>query len=104
MQMMEAFSFEKIREPLLSILTAKKTIQGFKTPILGTLILNFQLVIAAKPQPHYTIADKKSAMVAAYATGDYTMQEIATCFSVHYATVSRAVRQKQKTSMLDCKT
>ena len=50
----------------------------------------------AKPLEHYrdTIADKKSAMVAAYATGDYTMQEIATCFSVHYATVSRAVKQK----------
>ncbi|MFH2124222.1 MAG: addiction module toxin RelE, partial [Pseudomonadota bacterium] len=60
----------------------------------------------AKPIEHYrdTIADKKCAMAAAYATGDYTMQEIATCFSVHYATVSRAVRQKQKMSMLDCKT
>ncbi|MBU3943366.1 MAG: hypothetical protein L6271_04085 [Desulfobacteraceae bacterium] len=44
------------------------------------------------------------AMAGAYATDDYTMQEIATCFSVHYATVSRAVRQKQKASMLDCKT
>jgi predicted DNA-binding protein YlxM (UPF0122 family) len=43
-------------------------------------------------------------MAGAYATDDYTMQEIATCFSVHYATVSRAVRQKQKASMLDCKT
>jgi transposase len=50
----------------------------------------------AKPIKHYrdTIADKKSAMAATYATGNYTMQEIAICFSVHYATVSRAVRQK----------
>lgn len=51
-----------------------------------------------------TKADKKTAMATAYATGDYTMQEIATCFNVHYATVSRAVKQKQKASMLDCKT
>jgi hypothetical protein len=50
----------------------------------------------AKPIEYYrdTIADTKSAIAAAYATGDYTMQEIATCFSVHYTTVSRAVRQK----------
>jgi len=45
----------------------------------------------------------KAAMVSAYATGDYTMQEIATCFSVHYATVSRAVK-KHEASMRDCKT
>ena len=60
----------------------------------------------AKPIEYYrdTTADKKSAMAAAYATGDYTMQEIAICFRVHYATVSRAVRQKQKALMPDCKT
>jgi len=46
----------------------------------------------------------KAAMAAAYATGDYTMQEIATCFGVHYSTVSRAVRQKLKMPMLVCKT
>jgi hypothetical protein len=60
----------------------------------------------AKPLEHYrdTMEPPKAAMAAAYATGDYTMQEIATCFGVHYATVSRAVRQKQKILMLDCKT
>jgi len=47
-----------------------------------------------------TITDSKAAMAAAYASGDYTMKEIATCFRVHYSTVSRAVRQE----MLDCKT
>jgi predicted DNA-binding protein YlxM (UPF0122 family) len=31
-------------------------------------------------------------MAAAYATGDYSMQEIADFFGVHYATVSRAVK------------
>ncbi len=60
----------------------------------------------AKPLAHYrdTMADPKAAMAAAYASGDYTMQEIATCFAVHYATVSRAARQKQGAPMLDCKT
>lgn len=37
----------------------------------------------------------RKGMAAAYATGDYTMQEIADCFGVHYATVSRAVRQSE---------
>jgi predicted DNA-binding protein YlxM (UPF0122 family) len=35
-------------------------------------------------------------MAAAYATGDYTMQEIAECFDVHYATVSRAVKHREQ--------
>lgn len=48
----------------------------------------------AKPLSHYRhrLTDAKQAMAAAYATGDYTMQEIADCFGVHYATVSRAVK------------
>ncbi|MDO8723910.1 MAG: hypothetical protein Q7J31_17035 [Syntrophales bacterium] len=49
------------------------------------------------------IADSKAAMAAAYATGDHTMQEIATCFRVHYATVSRAVK-KHEAALRDCKT
>jgi len=59
----------------------------------------------AKPLEYYraTIADPKEAMVTAYATGDYTMQEIAKFFGVHYATVSRAMK-KQGAAMLDCKT
>ena len=46
---------------------------------------------------HYrdTIHEPKAAMAAAYATGDYTMQQIADCFGVHYATVSRAVKRKE---------
>lgn len=51
-----------------------------------------------------TIADKRVGMAAAYATGDYTMQEIATCFGVHYATVSRAVKRAEHNKMRDCKT
>jgi REP element-mobilizing transposase RayT len=52
----------------------------------------------AKPLVYYRddFDDKKAGMVAAYATGDYTMQQIADGFGVHYATVSRAVAQAMK--------
>ena len=51
----------------------------------------------AKPLAFYrdTIHEPKAAMAAAYATGDYTMQQIADCFGVHCATVSRAVKRKE---------
>ena len=38
-----------------------------------------------------TFEDKKQGMAAAYATGDYTLQQVADTFEVHSATVSRAV-------------
>ena len=41
-----------------------------------------------------TFDDAKSGMMAAYATGDYTLQAVADAFGVHYATVSRAVNGK----------
>ncbi len=49
----------------------------------------------AKPLSHYRdkMSDAKKGMVAAYTTGDYTMQAIADAFGVHYATVSRTVKQ-----------
>jgi REP element-mobilizing transposase RayT len=52
----------------------------------------------AKPLSHYRdkLPDSKTGMAAAYATGDYTMQEIAECFDVHYATVSRAVKHREQ--------
>ena len=37
-------------------------------------------------------ADRKQAMALAYASGDYTMKEIAEWFGVHCSTVSRAVK------------
>lgn len=48
----------------------------------------------AQPLEYYRAhaASNKAAMVAAYASGDYTMQQIADFFGVHYATVSRAVK------------
>lgn len=59
----------------------------------------------AKPLAYYrdSVSDPKAAMATAYATGDYTMQEIAMFFGVHYATVSRAVK-KHEPAMRDCKT
>ena len=52
----------------------------------------------AKPLDYYQNkhGDVKAAMVAAYATGDYSMQAIADFFKVHYATVSRAVNQRKE--------
>jgi len=52
----------------------------------------------AKPLSHYRdkVPDTRHGMAAACATGDYTMQEIATFFDVHYATVSRAVRHRER--------
>lgn len=40
-------------------------------------------------------ADRDDAMRHAYATGQYTLKQIATHFGVHYATVSRAVTRVQ---------
>jgi REP element-mobilizing transposase RayT len=59
----------------------------------------------AQPLSQYRDAfpeDPHAAMAAAYMTGDYTMQQIAECFGVHYATVSRAVSRWEK--MHECKT
>jgi transposase-like protein len=52
----------------------------------------------AKPLDYYRKRhrDQKAAMAAAYASGDYSMQQIATAFDVHYATVSRAVGAAEK--------
>ena len=52
----------------------------------------------AKPLDYYQTKyrDAKAAMIAAYATGDYTLQAIADHFGVHYATVSRAVKKGEE--------
>ena len=39
------------------------------------------------------IADRNTAIAQAYATGSYSMKEIAQTFHVHYATVSRIVKK-----------
>jgi len=39
-------------------------------------------------------------MALAYQSGAYTMQEIGDYFGVHYATVSRSVRQLERSSSL----
>ncbi len=47
----------------------------------------------AKSLEYYrdTFPDAKDGMRAAYATGDYTLQQVADAFGVHYSTVSRAL-------------
>jgi len=49
----------------------------------------------AQPLSHYveTFPNAKEGMKKAYATGDYTMQQIADAFNVHYSTVSRTVNK-----------
>lgn len=50
----------------------------------------------AQPLSHYAgSGDRRRAMAEAYASGDYTMREIADYFGVHYATVSRAIRAER---------
>jgi hypothetical protein len=53
----------------------------------------------AKPLQWYKekFSDRKKAMALAYASGDYSMKEIADWFGVHYSTVSRAVRAFEST-------
>lgn len=50
----------------------------------------------AKPLTHYADehSERNDAIRAAFATGDYTLAQIAEYFSVHYSTVSRIVRQE----------
>lgn len=52
----------------------------------------------ARPLAHYLNSETDAAlsMAQAYATGDYTLSEIADCFGVHYATVSRAVKKYER--------
>jgi len=49
----------------------------------------------AQPLSHYveTFPNAKEGMKKAYETGDYTMQQIADAFNVHYSTVSRTVNK-----------
>lgn len=51
----------------------------------------------ARPLSHFVdaCADSKEGMVRAYATGDYTLAQVAQAFGVHYSTVSRAVSGKR---------
>lgn len=51
----------------------------------------------AKPLAYYVRrADPKQGMQLAYASGDYTLSQIAEHFGVHYSTVSRAVGRRRR--------
>jgi hypothetical protein len=49
----------------------------------------------AKPLPEYAAlhSDRDEAIVAAYASGGYTLKQIGEYFDLHYSRVSRIVRQ-----------
>jgi len=55
--------------------------------------------LPANPLIHFveTFVNTKQGMYEAYKTGDYTMQQIAIAFKVHYSTVSRAIKQGENT-------
>jgi hypothetical protein len=61
-----------------------------------TEISRLQRRALAKLLTYYrdTFDDKKEGMAAAYGTGDFTLQQVADAFAVHYATVSRTVNGK----------
>ena len=42
--------------------------------------------------------ERRAAMAAAYRSGDYTLKAIAEHFGVHYSTVSRALRDSERSS------
>jgi putative transposase len=66
------------------------TIQGSE---LRELSLAHKRSVALRLEDYAAQAlDRNEAMVSAYRSGAYTMAEIAAYFSVHYMTVSRAVR------------
>jgi REP element-mobilizing transposase RayT len=53
----------------------------------------------AKPLTQYVLEfpdDRNTAMALAYLSGDYSMKAIAEVFTVHYATVSRAVQAHER--------
>lgn len=58
----------------------------------------------ARPINHYVenYADAKIGIQEAYKTGDYTMQQIAHAFGIHYSTVSRIINRKNMVT--HCKT
>ena len=59
---------------------------------------------ATKPLDYHARrhCDPRTAMAAAYLSGGHTMKAIAEYFGVHYATVSRAVKDQQRRDAADC--
>ena len=65
-------------------------VEGFKTADGNPEVPRRQRRPARKPLAGFK-GPRDAAMARAYATGDYTLAEIARHFGVHYSTVSRAV-------------
>ena len=60
-----------------------------------------QPLVKSLMQYQMEFSQRDEAMAHAYLYGAYTMKQIASFFSVHYMTVSRAVRKQE---MLECET
>ena len=43
---------------------------------------------------HACSGDRKAAMAQAYVSDDYTLQQVADAFGVHYATVRQAINKR----------
>ena len=65
-------------------------VAGFETGDGNAEVPRRQRRPAPRPLADFK-GDRNAAMAQAYATGDYTLAEIARHFGVHYSTVSRAV-------------
>ena len=57
-------------------------------------ITSLLAVIVVRKFYRQVFDDAKQGMIAAYGTGDYTLQMIADTFKVHYSTVNRAINGK----------
>jgi len=82
----------------------KKFVQRLQAYIEAPLLID-EVPLAqrrerAKPLSYYCSlsSDRKKAMQAAYATGQYSLKAIGDYFCVHYSTVSRVVNNRLKTT------
>lgn len=75
---------------------ARQLDQHVRNQHTDTEITRVQRAVGVPPLAHIraSTVDRKVAMASAYATGCYSLKQIADAFGVHYATVSRAVRRE----------
>lgn len=82
-------------------------VQSMQRRVAGSTAEAFEIPRLQRRPLARSIADyaaengRQDAMALAYASGDYTMQQIAHHFGVHYATVSRAVRLRASKGSAD---
>lgn len=75
----------------------KKLHQRYRLEDQPTEVPRAQRRAPARPLADYDrVTNPKDGMRSAYASGDYTLSQIAEHFGVHYSTVSRAVGRRKK--------